>query len=635
MRGFAFFRRPGPEWLVLLFSILLFHPIAQADPGVRMAWVHNSGPGRGVALEVGSAGDLYVAGSGLGYPATGNGSGYATIHYDTSGQVLWTRRYEGPDSLSEEVHSLALDASGNVYLTGAIDWTSGPNSICCGNYGTVKYGPSGELLWARSYDGALHRHDVAVALDVDAAGNVYVTGMVDGICNMLPCYFGQAATLKYDSAGQLIWMREYGPKVEFVRALGLDSAGHVYVAGAIWDSLNVLDYLTIKYDAQGNLLWDRRYDGPAHLWDYAMHLVVDAAGAVVVSGGSYGEGETSDILTLKYDADGTMLWESRLDGPYAGGDYPNALYVDETENIYVAGSSSSYNGSVRDYVTLKYHSDGGLSWARYYDGPMHSSDEAYGLDVDALGNVYVTGESYSFSADYLTLKYDADGNLLWEARYNSGFNLWDVAMTVRADDEGNAYVMGTSSDSIVTIKYSPCSVAASGDSDGDGLADDCDNCPEHANVDQSDPDADALGDLCDNCPEAYNPGQADLDADGVGDSCDNCVDQPDPSQTDTDGDGLGDACDPLRIDVPGDLNADDAVSSSDIIVAVNFVFKSGPTPEPCEAAADADCSAEVTSTDIIRLVSYVFKSGLAPCQVDPLIPSEWTCSPSRVGVEPH
>jgi hypothetical protein len=81
------------------------------------------------------------------------------------------------------------------------------------------------------------------------------------------------------------------------------------------------------------------------------------------------------------------------------------------------------------------------------------------------------------------------------------------------------------------------------DSDGDGVLDDVDNCPDTPNPGQEDADADGLGDLCDNCPAVANPGQEDADADGVGDLCDNCSEIANPSQEDGDADGVGDPCD--------------------------------------------------------------------------------------------
>ena len=58
------------------------------------------------------------------------------------------------------------------------------------------------------------------------------------------------------------------------------------------------------------------------------------------------------------------------------------------------------------------------------------------------------------------------------------------------------------------------------DTDGDGVADENDNCPDIPNVSQGDRDFDDIGDVCDNCPDDFNPDQADGDGDGVGDVCD-------------------------------------------------------------------------------------------------------------------
>ena len=75
----------------------------------------------------------------------------------------------------------------------------------------------------------------------------------------------------------------------------------------------------------------------------------------------------------------------------------------------------------------------------------------------------------------------------------------------------------------------------------------------------------------------------------------------------------------------GDVNSSGTLTSADIIYLVNFVFKSGADPLPCEAAGDVNCSGTITSADIIYLVNYVFKSGAAPCDVCTIVPGLWSC----------
>jgi hypothetical protein len=79
------------------------------------------------------------------------------------------------------------------------------------------------------------------------------------------------------------------------------------------------------------------------------------------------------------------------------------------------------------------------------------------------------------------------------------------------------------------------------------------------------------------------------------------------------------------IALTGDVNVNGTITSSDVIELVNYVFKGGSVPQPCEAAGDVDCSEAVTSADIIYVVNYVFKGGAEPCDVCTLVPGVWTC----------
>jgi len=206
------------------------------------------------------------------------------------------------------------------------------------------------------------------------------------------------------------------------------------------------------------------------------------------------------------------------------------------------------------------------------------------------------------------------------------------------------------------------------DSDGDLVGDACDNCMFLFNPGQADGDADAVGDACDNCPTVFNPGQLDSDFDGTGDDCDGCPFDPakiapgvcgcgvsdgdtdgdlaidcldncpftfNPGQADADLDGVGDVCDNcvevanpnqlITIAMTGDLNASGTLTSSDVILMVNYVFKGGAAPSPCPAVADCNCNGSVTSGDIITLVNHVFKGGAPPCNVCTAPGLGWSC----------
>lgn len=172
------------------------------------------------------------------------------------------------------------------------------------------------------------------------------------------------------------------------------------------------------------------------------------------------------------------------------------------------------------------------------------------------------------------------------------------------------------------VQNEPC-VYLDSDPDVDQWRAACDNCPSTTNAGQEDGDADGDGDLCDNCPGASNSNQADGDGDSTGDVCDNCPVTTNVGQANVDSDTWGDVCDncpavatPTNVAlITGDVSNNGTHASEDIILLVNYSFKSGPPPSPVAAVGDVNCSGQVTSADIIFLVNYIFKGGLAPCNV--------------------
>jgi hypothetical protein len=181
------------------------------------------------ALAVDNSGNVYVTGKSYG---NGTGSDYATIKYDSNGNQLWVARYNNPidDDENEEdaAYALAIDDLGNVYVTG----TSTSYSLNRGST-TIKYDPNGNELWvARFYQ--LNAKDLAV----DNSGNVYVTGKSS---NWYTGY--DYTTVKYDSNGNQKWVvldDTYGDD-DCATAIELDTQGNVYVTG------EGSNYATIKY----------------------------------------------------------------------------------------------------------------------------------------------------------------------------------------------------------------------------------------------------------------------------------------------------------------------------------------------------------------------------------------------------
>ncbi|TDN39155.1 T9SS type A sorting domain-containing protein [Hymenobacter sp. UV11] len=407
--------------------------------------------GRVVAVD--ATGNVFVTGT----SATGP-SDYVTIKYAPGGQQLWVARYDGPAGRqADEPHALVVDAAGNAYVTG-----NSPDASGRSDWATIKYSPSGEQLWVARYASPNNGDDNAYGLAVDAAGNVFVTGDSNGTDPN-----GDFLTIKYSPAGQPLWLARFdrpGGGRDFAQALALDATGNVYVTGISYRTAETSsggDFATVKYSPSGQQLWATLYDGPNGGYDEGRVIAVDAAGNAYVSGFSYlaVNGSNGDYLTVKYSTTGQQLWTARYDGPAGGTDYPVATAVDAAGSVVVTGYSTG-SGTGSDYATVKYSATGQRQWLARYNGPANNSDVAHGLALDAEGNAYVTGSSNTTSSnsDYLTVKYAAaSGQQVWTASYNGPANNRDDAQSVAVDAAGNVYVTGnsegTTSTDYATIKY--------------------------------------------------------------------------------------------------------------------------------------------------------------------------------------
>src|SRR5206468_166081 len=136
----------------------------------------------------------------------------------------WTARYNGPSNFVDEAAAIAVDGSGNVYVTG-----SSMNENFDPDYTTIKYNSAGEEQWVARYNSPGGFEDDASAITVDGSGNVYVTGTTRTSGNNW-----DYATVKYNSGGQQQWAAVYngpGNDDDEAAAIAVNGLGNVYVTG--------------------------------------------------------------------------------------------------------------------------------------------------------------------------------------------------------------------------------------------------------------------------------------------------------------------------------------------------------------------------------------------------------------------
>jgi hypothetical protein len=576
------------------------------------------------AIAVDDSGNAYVTGN----IYTETGFDYATMKYYPNGDTAWVRTYNGSGNLDDLALDLAVDGHGNVYVAGATDH-SWPNESSS-DYATIKYYPNGDTAWVRRYNGPGNSNDYALAIAVDDSGNVYVTGFSFDSTGEYNDY----ATVKYYPNGDTAWVRRYnGPANAYDEAcdVAVDASGYVYVTGYSDGTPTYPDFATIKYYPNGDTAWVRRYNTTGKSTDIGYDIAVDGAGNVYVTGGSFASWTTKeDYLTIKYYPNGDTAWVRRYDGPANYMDDPSAIAVDGSGNVFVTGESVGSDAAL-DYATIKYYPNGGTAWVRRYEGPGNSFDLASAMAVDGYGDVYVSGGSYGngTSYDYATVKYNSNGNELWVERYNGTGNGEDYAKAMAVDDSNNVYVTGYSYDGItnldyVTIKYYQTNEPP--DSFSLLFPPDKAFTPRGVHFDwetATDPNTfdqvtyDLYVSRTNHFPS--NPDSTTIDSNLTISEHTKTLDYgiyywkvkaKDKYGAERWSDQI---CHFMvtGIHYSGDINLDGSTNIGDVIFLINYLYISGPAPEPLKLG-DVNCDNEVNVADVIFLINFLFNNGPPP-----------------------
>jgi hypothetical protein len=264
-----------------------------------------------------------------------------------------------------------------------------------------------------------------------------------------------------------VWLNEYnGPadNEDVGAAVALDSGRNVIVCGWSTGATTGRDVLVVKYDRTGKLLWTRTYDGPANGDEYCGDIVIDSNDNIFVNGWSDGGSTLTDMIVLKYAPDGTLLWDNRFNGPANGHDYMSlygAMAVDAAGDAYAVGYSQTTAGHW-EFVTIKYLADGTEDWVQNYTGPNPSKLNSYGyaLALAPSGYVYACGDTANLAGDYdyTIVKYDAaTGALVWDRQFDGVYGLDESVYDVVLDSSENIYLAGISDTAggheYCTVKY--------------------------------------------------------------------------------------------------------------------------------------------------------------------------------------
>jgi hypothetical protein len=381
---------------------------------------------------------------------TGNTSDMFLAKYDPNGNVLWAESAGGANS--DGANSLALDASGNIYVTG---WfyspfiTFGsvilPNSDNSGNTSDLfiaKYNTNGNVIWAERFGGT--DDDVANSITVDVSNNIYLTGyfyndtLIFGTSTLANGYDNDDVFLtKLDNSGNVIWANSAGgTDNSLANSVASDASGNAYVAGGFYcDTLAFGSYTLIndnggyediflaKYDSSGSVIWAKSEGGTND--DVAYSVAADVSGNAYLTGsfrstyltvGSYtllntdSTNGTDDIFLAKFNSNGNVLWAKSAGG--TNDDDAYSVAVDKSGNSYIAGRFNSpvisfgpdtltnavSTGISADIFLAKYNTNGNAIWAKSAGGT--DDDVVNSITLNTSNNIFVTGDFASTSCAF-------------------------------------------------------------------------------------------------------------------------------------------------------------------------------------------------------------------------------------------
>ncbi len=382
---------------------------------------------------------------------------------------------------------IAVDTSGNVYVTGSSETTWGApiRPHTGGSYYyearinwypdvfVAKLNSSGALQWNTFLGGS--NYDSGGSLAVDMRGNVYVTGSSSATWGspVRPRSGGELAdafVAKLNNDGALQWNTFLGGSdADWAHDIAVDMSGNIYVTGdssAPWGSpvrpfADVYYYddyygptwrpdaFVAKLNNDGILQWNTFLGGTDT--DYGYGIALDMSGNVYMTGLSFYQTWGSpvrpftsgsyDVFVAKLNNDGALQWNTFLGG--LEGDWAGDIAVDMSGNIYVTGDSSASWGSpahpfVGGAFAAKLNNNGALQWNTFLEG-----NYGRGIAIDRNDNIFVTGSSIRSLNDGYT-------DILIAKLNNGGIQNWSIFLGGSNSDFGSGIALDTSGNVHVT-----------------------------------------------------------------------------------------------------------------------------------------------------------------------------------------
>jgi hypothetical protein len=301
----------------------------------------------------------------------------------------------------------------------------------------------GEWYWAKTYGGS--NTEIAYSIIQTFDGGFIVAGDTDSFGAS-----GDCLIIKLDASGNFSWQKTYGGSgLEVAWSIQQTFDGGSVVAGRTYSfGQGMADILVMKLDEDGNIIWQKAYGGSNDDIAYSIQQTSDNGYIVAGITKSYGSGNW-DGLMLKLDLNGNVVWQKT----YGGSNGDLALSVNQTSDsgYIVAGYTRSFGAGSYDFWVLKLDSAGNTIWQKTYGG--NGSDQAVDIQQTIEGGYIVAGVinyAEAVSGDFWLLKLDNNGNTTWQKSY--GGNREDSPCSIQQTSD-NGYIVAGYTKSFGAVSY--------------------------------------------------------------------------------------------------------------------------------------------------------------------------------------
>ncbi|HTF05280.1 MAG TPA: T9SS type A sorting domain-containing protein [Bacteroidia bacterium] len=216
---------------------------------------------------------------------------------------------------------------------------------------------------------------------------------------------------------------------------------HGFVTAGSTQTTGTYNILVVKYDSAGTVMWNRTLGGPAD--DHGMGITIAANGDILVtcwsmSYGTYASGEC--VYTVRLSQSGTVLWTKGVGGMQ--GDVGFQIAATPDNGCVITGFTASFpfqSFNINIYI-VKLDSTGKLLWGKSVVTP--GWDVGYDLAVDAENNIILSGVTVNSIAHPFLIKLNSEGSILWKKEYtNVGADHWWYGKSVCVQNDAY-YVTG-------------------------------------------------------------------------------------------------------------------------------------------------------------------------------------------------